>query len=345
MAQRKLQEKLETWTVVTLIAVLVWLYAEATVLQPHSATVQVQFSDPTRSFAIAPLGNVQINVNYNASSSQHQQFLAKTQLPLQIEIDTSEVDSVGTVTLLMKEELLRAGLGDLGIADFKVEPTTRNVSLRKLKSMTLPVVVKAEKGVTLNPQAAATAVPSEITIQAPVDLIDKLAGQVVHAVLSESLIGTNTGREDSADNVPLDFPATLDEAFALNSPWVKVDTRDAQVFYTLADNDAELVIDRVTLVVTLTAAQQNQYVVQLPSNEQWLFDVKLRGPAHIIQAIQEGDNRYPLVAELRMSDLDLTRVGATTSVVPIIRGAPGIITDPDPLNGVTVTVHPRPATP
>ena len=342
MAQRKLHEKIETWIVVSLIAVLVWLYAEAKVLQQHTGTIQVNVQDPTARYKISS-PNVQVRVSYKASSGEHQRFKDKTQDPLLIELDTSEYAANDQITLLMKDRLMQAGLEELAITEVLVDPETYLLTVNLLDTFMLPIEVQTQAGISLAGEAEPR--PAGILVNAPADLIEQLKGQVATAQLSQdNMGGTEAGRTDTADDLPLRFPVALAEALQENDPWVGVDHRSVDVTYTVADNSARTTLARVPLVVLLTAAQQAVYEVQ-PA-ELWLTDVQLVGPSDIIRAIENGDPAYSVQAELDLTSRDLSGINGTTTESPVIRSnAAGIVSDPNPLDGVPLTVRLRNLTP
>lgn len=316
MAPRKLHEKVETWIVVTVIAVLVWLYAEATVLQTKTGlSVQVLLKEPTAGFAIAP-DSTTVRVTFRASSGQIQQFNDTTSLPLIVEIDPTGIVDQTERTIILDEALIRAGLGEIGITDLEVEPATLNVSIQPLETIELPVVVDAGN-IALNGEPLSE--PDRISITAPLSMIEQLRGQSIKADLTEAAAaGDGTNREKVANNVPLTFPGELD----LASPWVKTQTRSVRINYTLANNTATTSVGRVPLYINLPVDVQLRYTVRAQDQTNFLRDVELQGPAEIIDRIRAGDPDLTVRAELSITDL--SKIEQTTLERPIIIAPPGV---------------------
>jgi hypothetical protein len=338
MAPRKFHEKVETWIVVTVIAVLVWLYAEATVLKSESRQVQVLFDEPTGNYVVEPAAVQNIRVTFRASSGQIQQMIAATSRPLIIELEPTAGEDRSERFVNLQAELLQGALGELGITDLQTEPEIRSVVLRRLESIALPIQV--DPAAMDRVGGIAAAVPDRVTVTAPADVIQQIRDQPVLAMLSEAgLDNAEPGREAVANNIVLQFPVQLD----VTAPGHSVEFRTVQVNYTPASNTATTRRERVPLFINLPVDQQAGFVVQPTDGRLFLRDVTLVGPADVIAAISSDDPRYSLWAELMLTDLDRIARSAnqTALVYPVIRGAPNLSTDPDPLAGIEVTVRRR----
>jgi hypothetical protein len=334
MAERKFHEKVETWVVVTIISVLVWLYAEATVLKSESRQIQVQFVEPTGTYAIDPVAAQTVRVDFRASSGQIQQFAQTTGRPLIIEVEPDAALDTQEQFVNLNNALLTAGLADLGITDLETDPEIQEVRLRRLQSIELPIEIDSQTRGRIG--ASPTIMPDTVTVTAPADVVDALQNDSVLAMLSEvELELDDPSREAVANNVPLRFPSEV----RLADPWINAETRSVRVNYTPANDSAQTRRERIPLFINLPVDQQANFVVQPTDGRLFLRDVTLIGPADTIRAIEADDSRYRLWAELKLSNLD--RVDRTTIVYPVIRGAPNLSTDPDPLPGIEVSVRRR----
>lgn len=315
MAQRKLHEKVETYIVVSIIAVLVWLYAEATVLQEKTGlSVQLRITEATQGYAVTP-DAATVRVSFRASSGQIQQFNEATSLPLVHEIDPTGITTKTERTLILDEVLIRAGLGDIGITDLTVEPATLNVTLQPLDTLDLPVIVEA--GIlTLNGEPAPD--PAVITVKAPLEVIEALRDQSVTAPLVNADTGEGTGLERVATNVPLIFPEVLE----LRSPWVTAEVRTVRVNYTLANDTDTVVVGRVPLYINLPVDTHLSYTVRPEDRTNFIRDVELQGPADIIARIRANDPDLVVRAELSITDI--SKIEQTSFERPVIIAPPGV---------------------
>ncbi|MEM6460117.1 MAG: hypothetical protein AAF710_12080 [Planctomycetota bacterium] len=321
MAQRKFHEKVETWIVVTVISVLVWLYAEATVLQqPPPQRIQVSFVEPTGGYALDPDAPESVLVTFRASSSQIQEFRGLTTLPLTVELDPGNAQTVQQRTVILDEALLRAGLGELGITDLEVEPTTMDVRLRPLRDVSLPVVV--DPGALNVGAAVPVAEPASVTVTAPLDVIEAIEGQPVVARLAEAPAPSEgVERQRVATNVPLVFPDALD----LSGRWTRTSDFTVRVNYTLADDNATTVVPRVPLYVSLPVDLQLRYTLAPADQTNFLRDVELQGPAETIRRLEEDIDAGGLPVRAELTLTDLTRIDQdTASERPTILAPPGV---------------------
>ncbi|MEM8737623.1 MAG: hypothetical protein AAGG38_03990 [Planctomycetota bacterium] len=316
MAQRKFHEKVETWIVVTVISALVWLYAEATVLQQKdSQTVQLLFTEPTANYALDPVEPVTVQVSFKASSGQVQQFQQTTATPLIIDLDPGDLDRVEARTVVLEEALGRAGLAEIGIANLQVEPSTYTVTLRPLREIELPVRVDTGDFKLTNGNPIAE--PRTITVTAPLDVIEELRGQAISAKLADAPAPDGSGRERVATNVPLVFPDALD----IRSRWISVSADTVRVNYTLANDTATTTVPNVPLYVTLPVNVQLRYTLRPTEPTDFLRDVELRGPADVIARIEAGE--IAIRAELTLTDLSKLEQPSSTER-PTIITPPGV---------------------
>ncbi|MEM9915597.1 MAG: hypothetical protein AAF911_11600 [Planctomycetota bacterium] len=333
MAKRKPHEKVETWIVVTIISVLVWLYAEATVLQERSGqSLQLRITEATENYAITP-DAATVRVSYRASSGQIQQFNDTAGVPLIHEIDVTDVTEKTERTLILDEVLIRAGLGDIGITELTVEPETINVTIQPLETIELPVVVQSEAGLNISGEPQPD--PAFVTVTAPQEIIDGLRDQaVVEAQLIPTNAGEGTGLERIEPNVALRYPDILD----LRSSWVTAPVRDVRVNYRLENETDEFVVDTVPLFVNLPVDVQRRYTVAPEEPSPFLLDVGLQGPADTIARIRNGE--IDIRAELIIPDV--SRIEQTRSVTPVLILPPGV-TAVRPPGAMRITVLRREA--
>ena len=137
----KTRERLETWLLTTVVALLVWLYAEGEIVKQHSVEVPVQFvAPPGRELAITPdrptdeRGVMQVVVTLRASSGQMQDFRRQqTGQPLTIRVDDPASAEAGREQVFfLREELTGSRLTELGLSLVETEPETVEVHVEWL---------------------------------------------------------------------------------------------------------------------------------------------------------------------------------------------------------------------
>lgn len=327
MNQRTLIQKLETIVVVTVVAMLVWLYAEGASTKDRSREpVSVRFVAPDgreRDFAVSPDQAVSASVSFKGSSGQVQNFLDLVRDPIELTVEPPDAGQSAR-TLVLADALVRNDeFAKLGLGNIVVEPATWEVVMRPLVTVTLPVRVEIGD-LPLDPATTPVATPDSVEITAPADVLDDLGDAVVVARLDRGALAglsedpATGGREKVARNIALEFPATIDR----RSPWTRLSNQVVRVNYTLADPDATVTVERVPLYVNLPVGTQLVYRVTPNDGQKFLFDVELRGPKGLIDRIAAGDPAYPVTAEIRIKDL--SGIESITDEQPVIVPPAGV---------------------
>src|SRR5690625_3241433 len=122
------RERIETIIVVTIITILVWLYAEGESVKTYQEPIRVKFvAAPGYDFRINPnmrtdtQGAVDVKLTYQASASQHQEFRQKIgHNTVHIPITKS-----GQVAVSIKDELINnSQISQLGLNIKQANPAT-----------------------------------------------------------------------------------------------------------------------------------------------------------------------------------------------------------------------------
>ena len=333
--QRTLFQKLETIVVVTVVTVLVWLYAEgASTKERNREPVSVRFVAPAgaRAFAVSPDQAVSISVSFKGSSGQVQKFLELVRNPIELTVEPPEAGQT-TRTLVLSDALVRnEAFAQLGLGNVVVEPATEEVDMRPLVTITLPVRVDPG-GLNLDPATTPVPTPDTVEITAPADVVDTLGDAVVVARLDRAALTnadpTAGGREKVARNIALEFPGGIE------SPWTRISNKVVRVNYTLADPEATVTVKRVPLYVNLPVGTQQAYRVTPNDGQKFLFDVELRGPKGLIERIAAGDPAYPVTAEIRIQDV--SGIESITSEQPVVVPPQGVtVVGSPPMVGLRV---------
>ena len=340
MNQRTLIQKLETFFIVTVVAALVWLYAEGASTQERTREpVSVRFLAPTsspRAFAVSPDQAVSASISFKGSSGQVQSFLDLARAPIELTVEPPE-EGQSARTLVLADALARNdAFAKLGLGSVVVEPATLEVAMRPLVTVSLPVRVETGD-LPLDPATTPVATPNTVEVTAPADVLDVLGDAVVVARLDRGALTAASknpaagGREKVARNIKLEFPGAIDR----RSPWTRISNEVVRVNYTLADPDATVMVERVSLYVNLPVGIQQAYRVTPNDGQKFLFDVELRGPQGLIDRIAAGDPEYPVTAEIRFSDV--SAIESITSAQPVVVPPAGVtVVGSPPLIGLRV---------
>lgn len=325
MPRQRFRDKLETWFVVTVITVLIWLYAEGAIVQTYQRQrVPLEFVPADGIPAVIEPAQTRAYVTFRGSSGQFQLFKNRLeQGPVRVALQPGEQP---TQDVDITEALEQSLFNDLGIAIEEVDPDREPVNVRRLVTRTVPVTlqrgnlkIKGDPNINL----------SSVNVTLPEDLAEFLD----HAVIP-------LDRAIASLNLPpnMQHVLTLDIELppAVRSQWTKLQTPQAEVSFTLAKGDDTLVLPTVPLrdVTPLSFA----YEVTPVGGEKVIRDVTLTGPSDTLARIADNDPGYPVWAELHFFDATELTPGPRTVDV-YLRTPPGV--QASGLRQITVNLTPK----
>ena len=296
MPASRLFTHLETLFLVTLISVLVWLYAEGAMVQtyPRQRIPVDLVAPPGSRLALVP-DRTEAFVSFRGSAAQLQELkarLAQGALEVPIRPDDQPVQEVELAERL--EQLLFV---PLGLIVDSVEPERLDVSVRRIVSREVPVTVDTD-GIDL--REPATASPATARISLPEDrvpLLDRL--RPTARLTAEAAVAAGTRGEPQVLTLPLSLPD------GLRGLATTLETDEADVSFTLATPESSLVLDAVPLW-QLTPLNF-PFEVAVAGDEKVLRDITIVGPGATLDRIRAGDPALPVWAEVRLTDAaDLT---------------------------------------
>ena len=291
MPLRRLFTHLETAFLVTLISVLVWLYAEGAMVETHPRQrIGIQLVAPAGARLALEPERADAYVSFRGSAAQLQELKARlAQGPVEVPVrpDGEPVQRVELAERL--EQLLFVPLGLIVDA---VEPERLEVTARRIVTRDVPVDVQTDG---LDLREAATASPSVARVSLPEDRVPLLERLRPTARLTaEAARAAGRAGEPQVLTLPLSVPDALD------GPWTRLETDTADVSFTLATPESSLTLDAVPLwqLTPLNFA----FEVSLAGGEKVLRDVALVGPGAALDRIRAGDPALPVWAEVRLTD-------------------------------------------
>ncbi|BAM04252.1 YbbR-like domain-containing protein [Phycisphaera mikurensis] len=305
MPVRRLFVHLETLFLVTLISVLVWLYAEGAMVRSYPRQrVAVDFTGPAGGrLAIEP-EQTSAFVSFRGSAAQLQELRARLAGgPIEIPVRAGG-EPLQEVELA--ERLDQLLFTPMGLVIDEVEPERMAVRVRRFATREVPVQVVAD-GLALREAAAASPATARITLpEDRVGLLERLGP--VAQLTAQLAEGAGPAGEAAVLTLPLTLPEALLEAGA------ELETDAADVSFTLAAPESTLTLDAIPLrqLTPLNFA----YEIVVANGEKVLRDVTLVGPPATLARIREGDPAHPVWAEIQLTDAASLTEGSR--VVPVI---------------------------
>lgn len=296
MSVRRLFTHLETLFLVTLISVLVWLYAEGAMVESHlRQRVAVELVPPPGGrLAIEP-ARVDAFVSFRGSAAQLQEIKARlAEGPIQVPIRADDRPDQEVELLERLEQLVFL---PLGLVVDEVEPERLPVNVRRIVARDVPIEIETD-GLELRDQASAS--PAFARVLIPEDRVPLLERFRPTARLdAEAARAAGPRGEPQVLTLSLSLPASL------AGPNTRLETEAADVSFTLAQPQSTMVLDAIPLwqVTPLNFA----FDVAVVGGEKVLRDVTIVGPGQTLDRIRRNDPALPVWAEVRLTDAaDLT---------------------------------------
>ncbi|MEM1098026.1 MAG: hypothetical protein AAGH92_04485 [Planctomycetota bacterium] len=307
-------DKIETWIVVTLITVLVWLYAEGAIVDRHpNERVNVRFTAAGGVPMEIEPDFEQVLVTFRSSGPVFQRFQALTaNQTIDLEVEPGVGEQVGRPqTIDLRARLETALFTPLGIAIDEIEPALKDVTARRLVTRTVPVVVRDEG---LDLRSPPTVDPAAITIQLPEDRamqLDALNASDPTAVAARVNLAGAVRDNPPPPGEPDVVTLAIEPPVIAGETITSLRTREADVSYTLENRETTLTLKSVPL--RRLTPFEFPYEIVVSNDAKVLNDVTLTGPVDTLARIEAEE--IPVWAELHFFDATQFTPGEET--VPV----------------------------
>ena len=294
-------QKLRTFMVVTLMTVLIWLYAEGAIVKTHARQrVRIDFVSPgDATLAIEP-GSLTAFVTFRGNSSQLQAFERLTESkPVAIEV---EPDGEPRRRINIAQRLETAVFEQIGVDLQAIQPEeVVDLTVRRLEQVELPIVVRADG---YDFATAPTPDPATATLILPSDLVPRAEQLTVEM---RSVLRERPGRPGTQEirSVGLELPREL------RDPYARLVTAEADINFTLADINEEAVLPSVPLYLEVPPGFG--FRVRVDGDAKTLNDVTVAGPRALLQRVLRGE--APVYGTVRLHDATRLAPGRRTEPV------------------------------
>lgn len=323
-----LWHKLETFFVVTVITLLIWLYAEGENVQRYTRSVTVRFVPPLgQSLAIQPSGPQPLRLTYSSSTSQDQRFRAVAARPIDLEIDLEAGVDRAEQSVSVRERLMsEPRIVSFGLQIESIEPDQPiTVTAERLTAVTLPIAI-APGAVQLEPGYAID--PSEARIQLPVHWAMASKDLQLQVELDQIAESLEPGQPYSK-RLRISPPPGLEQ-------YARVEPDRTLVTFTVKSQTQAVTLEGVKILLMLPPLLARQYDVAL-ANEQLVLDpIEIVGPSNKIAAIKADPQQVVAVLRLTADEL-ATAITAKQVQLSLPEGVRTV--EPPPRLEIVVTVR------
>jgi len=325
-----LLENIETYLIVTVITVMVWLYAEGENVRSYTeVTAQVRFvAPPGANLAITPGEPRSVELNFRSSTGAYGNVTRLVaEGPIQIPVNRSGDGSPDQSVVLPDYLIDRTPLGDIGLSDLTTQPEVMTVRVEPIENVRLPVSVRAGDIRLAGPPQVE---PLEVEASMPESLANAPRPPRLEVRLD------NTDLSALEVNVPHTLELPLQLPPQLEGRRVNLAQSTARVTFTIRKQTDSHTIPLVPILVVAPPSQMADFELSIDENLRVLRDVRVVGPSDAIERIRSGDT--PVWAQFRLTASDLEQ---QITSAPLTLTLPAGVQAETAVPAISFTITPR----
>ncbi len=292
-------ELAKTLTLVTVVTLLIWAFAEVQSLRSEvlTATVLIEPGAESRMVRILDDGwnaSVKIQVEgANAAVDDVQERLVST-------VNVPAPQETGQHTIDLRDVLRQSdAFAKTGVTIAEIDPPTLRIEVVEIVQAEFPIVVAVPEG-----QVDGLPVPSPAVamLSYPADAADALGDDAtIRATIGpERLTDLTPGRSGRLTGIRLVPPPSLE-----GLDGVRIQPAQVEVTLTLRSTNRTVIIPSVPVRIELALVEAGNWIVEPDSaTDRFLRDVRVTGPSDIVERIESGDLRVPARVVLSFSELE-----------------------------------------
>lgn len=297
-------KQLPTFLTVTLVAFLIWAFAETETLRSREVAVELFIEqDPAqeRIATAAATGTASLRcvltVEGTANSLAQLETIAAR--PLKIPATATTLTREPGEKIVDMREIVRdvVELQQRGVSIKKIEPASAVILIDDIVQR--EIRVRPDLG-TLDLEGPAEARPSRVTLKLPSRQESLLPDDAVVIAAPDDILLARAvrGRRETVTAVRLRLPPSL-----TGSKFVRVAPQEVDVSFTLRSRTATTTIASVPVQIQVAPSEQPNWDIRIDLKDQFIADVTVTGPTETIRQLEE--NKLAVVALLTLSFTEL----------------------------------------
>lgn len=308
-------ERLRTLGVVSVITLLIWVFAEGESLRSLSVSVRARVESGSADLVVSLSddeawdGTIEVRIDGpTARLNAVRAELRRTEI---VELTIREVGTDGGVIRLGEALRSHPIFRESGVSIVSTDPATISIDVDRLVRREARVVVDSG-GVPV--RGLAQPVPASVTLLVPERVNAGLGDQFVLTVrLHDDMVqGLAAGQAQTIFNIPVELPEGMEELAEVLGELPLVNVR-----LTLVARREAQTMATVPVVVSMPSVISDQYVVRLADEDQFLNSLELRGPVGIFERVGPGKQYTPRIDVFLMPDLLSAQVASDGSEVEV----------------------------
>ena len=314
-------QRLKTGVLVTLIALLIWAFAEGQSLRSQRTVVELEFSPLSNGMWSTRVVDGQdwrgrVEVLTEGSVSSLDSLEAVLREPMSIEPGMEGLPrATGEHTMELREALrMHPEFRSRGVSVLSTEPATVRVHVQELATLKLPIRVEAPSA-ELDGVAELVGA-SEASVRVPAAMASALQegdAWMVAQVEPAQLEAMQEGVRSTLRVRLVPGPALAKDAV------FSVDPSQVDVRLTVRSKTESYLLASVPVDLRLPVGELGRFDVTIPVEDQSLSNVTVRGPSELIARIRDGELVVRAYIRLTYEELEagITRKRAEFSGYPV----------------------------
>lgn len=303
-------ERIKTVAIVTILAIVVWLFAEAESLGEAEVSARIEFPSPgsTGLLIRTEARNPTVRIGLRGGKAALQRASSVFEAPIRLEPGRGIPDSDGRHAVDLADALRRSQtLADMRVTIEFVRPPTLEVTIEALETVALDIVPELPDVQTEGPIATT---PAKAEVRAPRSVAEALDATFALARPSpDQLAGLLTPGPHNLV-VPVHLPPGLQ-----GQPGVTLLTERTRLEFTVVSTLVTEPFPSVPVQVLVAPTEANEWIIDVEAQDQ-ILSVDLTAPRAIMSEIRSGA-RVSLVGVLTLSDIEL-QSGVTSKPVSFV---------------------------
>lgn len=315
---RTLWEKVQTYTIVTVIAALIWLYSESeNVKLQKPLQFNIRFvAPPGQPLYIVPTATQQVLITASCATSQYAQLQRLQAKPIHLTVTDDPANSQQTVVL--REKLIDSPIGDLGVNLVDIQPRTLDLRVERLQQVTLPISTDSIVPPGIQMSTPPVVNPAEAVVSLPASIAARVRDVKFEAHVDPEATAQLNENVPHDLTVPLSLPPWINDQLRAAPPTITPPT--ATVTITIRKQTDSVKLSGVPILLAAPWSEIRRFNVELEGNQRVLREeLQLAGPSDVIDSIRKGETR--VWAELRLSAEELeTRIASKQLFINVPSG-------------------------
>lgn len=315
------KEQIPTILIVSLVTLLVWLFAESRTLRVETFTVPVEIDQGGRTLVFRLTEDTEWHAVAEIELAGPAGLIDDIRGPaldgITLELGDELPNEPGVRSVDLRDAIRRDDVfAESGVTIRRVTPDLIGLQIDRLETVLLPVEVDLAGVETAGP---VTVEPAEVEVRLPAAFTGGGTLRAVAKIETARLSTLTPGRRAELSQTPIELTGLPEEIWGFRL----VDAR-VTVSLTLRARTQSLQLAELPVFVEMAPSDLALWAVEIPPEDRVLSGVTLTGPGAVIERVRRGEIRPRAVVSITSEDLEN---GIERAEVAVVGLPPGVVVD------------------